>query len=54
MSMAEPVISRRAELESLGWQVQILEGLDHTQAMQTSQVLPILRPWLLAVVGTTR
>jgi pimeloyl-ACP methyl ester carboxylesterase len=54
VSMAEPVISRRAELESLGWQVQILEGLDHTQAMQTSQVLPILRPWLLAAVGTTR
>jgi pimeloyl-ACP methyl ester carboxylesterase len=53
VSMADPVISRRAELEPLGWQVQILEGLDHTQAMQAPQVLPILRPWLLAAVGTT-
>ena len=54
VSMADPVISRRAELESLGWQVQILEGLDHTQAMQTPHVLPILRPWLLSVLGTVR
>jgi pimeloyl-ACP methyl ester carboxylesterase len=54
VSMADPVISRRAELESLGWQVQILEGLDHTQAMQTPHVLPILRPWLLKVLGTVR
>src|SRR5215212_642695 len=54
VSMADPVISRRAELESLGWQVQILEGLDHTQAMQTPHVLPILRPWLLSALGTVR
>jgi hypothetical protein len=54
VSMADPVISRRAELESLGWQVQILEGLDHTQAMQTPHVLPIVRPWLLSVLGTVR
>jgi len=54
LSMADPVISRRAELESLGWQVQILEGLDHTQAMQTPHVLPILRPWLLSALGTVR
>jgi pimeloyl-ACP methyl ester carboxylesterase len=54
VSMADPVISRRAELESLGWQVQILEGLDHTQAMQTPNVLPILRPWLLTALGTVR
>ena len=54
ISMADPVISRRAELESLGWQVQILEGLDHTQAMQTPHVLPILRPWLLSALGMAR
>jgi pimeloyl-ACP methyl ester carboxylesterase len=50
VSIADPVISRRAELEALGWQVEVLEGLDHTQAMQAAQVLPILRPWLLANV----
>ena len=54
ISMADPVIGRRAELESLGWQVQILDGLDHTQAMQVPQVLPILRPWLLSALGTAR
>jgi pimeloyl-ACP methyl ester carboxylesterase len=47
VSMAEPVIRRRAELEALGWQVRVLDGLDHTQAMQATQVLPILRPWLI-------
>ena len=48
VSIADPVIGRRAELEALGWQVEVLEGLDHIQAMQAAQVLPILRPWLLA------
>ena len=52
ISMADPVVSRRADLESLGWQVHILEGLDHTQAMQVPRVLPILRPWLLSALGT--
>jgi pimeloyl-ACP methyl ester carboxylesterase len=50
VSIADPVIGRRAELEALGWQVEVLEGLDHIQAMQAAQVLPILRPWLLASV----
>jgi pimeloyl-ACP methyl ester carboxylesterase len=54
VSMAAPIVTRRAELESLGWQVQILEGLDHTQAMQAANVLPILRPWLLTTLGPTR
>jgi pimeloyl-ACP methyl ester carboxylesterase len=51
VSIAGPVIGRRAELEALGWQVEVLEGLDHTRAMQAAQVLPILRPWLLASVS---
>jgi pimeloyl-ACP methyl ester carboxylesterase len=46
VSFAGAVIGRRAELEALGWEVRVLEGLDHTQAMQASHVLPILRPWL--------
>ena len=52
VSMARPVISRQAELQALGWQVQLLEGLDHTQAMQAAQVLPVLRPWLIATLVT--
>jgi pimeloyl-ACP methyl ester carboxylesterase len=47
VSIADPVVGRRAELEALGWQVEVLEGLDHLQAMQAAQVLPILRPWLV-------
>lgn len=50
VSLADPVIGHRAELEALGWQVEVLEGLDHLQAMQAARVLPILRPWLLAAV----
>lgn len=48
VSMAEPVVEHRSELEDLGWEVRVLEGLDHTQARQAVHVLPILRPWLLA------
>ena len=51
VSFAGPVISHRAELEALGWQVRVLEGLDHTRAMQAAQVLPILRPWLVGALG---
>jgi pimeloyl-ACP methyl ester carboxylesterase len=51
VSLAGPVISRRADLEALGWQVQVLDGLDHTQAMQAVHVLPILRPWLVGGLG---
>jgi pimeloyl-ACP methyl ester carboxylesterase len=51
VSFAGPVISRRVELEALGWQVRVLQGLDHTQAMQAVHVLPILRPWLISGLG---
>jgi pimeloyl-ACP methyl ester carboxylesterase len=51
VSFADPVVSRRAELEALGWQVRVLDGLDHTQAMQAAAVLPILRPWLTAALA---
>jgi pimeloyl-ACP methyl ester carboxylesterase len=49
--IAEPLIQRRAELERLGWDVHVLDGLDHTQAMQATNVLPILRPWLTSVLS---
>ncbi|WP_433416724.1 alpha/beta hydrolase [Microtetraspora malaysiensis] len=51
VSLAGPIINRRAELEALGWDVRVLDGLDHTQAMQPTHVLPVLRPWLLARIG---
>jgi glutaredoxin-related protein len=51
VSLADPVIRHRAELQTLGWEVHVLDGLDHMQAMQATQVLPILRPWLLGNLG---
>lgn len=48
VTIAAPLLSERAELEDLGWDVRVLDGLDHTQAMQPANVLPIVRPWLEA------
>lgn len=48
--MAAPLRDHRDELEAAGWDVQLLEGLDHTQAMQASNVLPVIRPWLTSVL----
>ena len=46
VSMAGPIVAGQAHLEDLGWDVYVLDGLDHMQAMLPTQVLPILRPWL--------
>ena len=50
---AAPLLERRAELEAYGWEVRVLDGLDHTQAMQAAAVLPILRPFLTAALVTS-
>ncbi|HET7027126.1 MAG TPA: hypothetical protein VFI28_05505 [Candidatus Limnocylindrales bacterium] len=47
VDLAGPVSLNRAELEALGWQVHVLEGLDHVSAMQADVVLPILRQWAI-------
>lgn len=51
VSIAGPYKAERAELERLGWEVHVLDGLDHLQAMQASQVLPILRPLLASLAS---
>ncbi|WP_046498461.1 alpha/beta fold hydrolase [Streptomyces odonnellii] len=43
--IAAAVMSGRTELEAAGWDVRVLDGLDHTQAMQPANVLPVLKPW---------
>lgn len=48
VSLAGPIRRERAHLEDLGWDVRVLDGLDHIQTMQARQVLPILRPWLVS------
>lgn len=51
VSMAGPIPDHRDELEAAGWTVQLLDGLDHVQAMQAANVLPVIRPWLEAVLA---
>ena len=45
VSLAGPIVRGRAQLEALGWDVRVLDGLDHIQTMQVRQVMPILRSW---------
>src|SRR5579859_2184455 len=42
VSLAGPIIRERTQLEALGWDVRVLDGLDHMQAMQAAQVVPLL------------
>ncbi|HEX5115492.1 MAG TPA: alpha/beta hydrolase [Pseudonocardiaceae bacterium] len=52
VDIAGATVANRAELTAAGWDVRVLDGLDHTQAMQPDNVLPVLRPWLVEHVGT--
>ncbi|MFG1995150.1 alpha/beta fold hydrolase [Actinoplanes sp. NPDC048988] len=40
--IAERLIRNRAELESMGWGVQLIPGVDHTAGMRPELVLPVL------------
>jgi pimeloyl-ACP methyl ester carboxylesterase len=50
LSIGGRVAARKAELESLGWEVRVLDGLDHMTTNQSAVILPIIRPWLLSVL----
>lgn len=51
VSLADPIVRGQAQLSDLGWDVRVLDGLDHIQAMQAKQVVPILRSWLATTLG---
>lgn len=51
VSLAGPIVHGRAQLKDLGWDVRVLDGLDHIQAMQATQVVPIIRSWWAAKVA---
>ncbi|MGK5640605.1 alpha/beta hydrolase [Streptomyces sp. URMC 126] len=51
VDIAGAVASGRAEMEAAGWEVRLLDGLDHTRAMQPENVLPVLLPWLTSRLG---
>ena len=44
--IGEPLSKHQEELIAAGWDVQVLPGLDHLGAMNSSVVLPILTGWL--------
>jgi pimeloyl-ACP methyl ester carboxylesterase len=44
--IADPLIDRREDLASSGWDVRVFPGLDHMSAMHSEVVLPILLDWL--------
>ena len=46
VDIAGPVVRHADELRAGGWDVEILDGLDHLTAMKPANVAPILRPWL--------
>lgn len=46
VSLVGPIVRGQAQLSHLGWDVHVLDGLDHMQAMQAKQVVPLLRSWL--------
>lgn len=50
VSLADPIVRGQAQLADFGWEVRVLDGLDHLKAMQAQQVLPILRSWLASRV----
>ncbi|MBM7783948.1 alpha/beta fold hydrolase [Tenggerimyces flavus] len=50
VDLAGPVVRNAAELRELGWDVEVLEGLDHLTAMQPANLLPVLEPWLANVL----
>jgi pimeloyl-ACP methyl ester carboxylesterase len=52
VSLADPIVRGQAQLSELGWDVRVLDGLDHIQAMQAKQVVPILRSWLATTLGS--
>lgn len=46
VDIAGPLLRQHNVLEAHGWDVQVMEGLDHTQAMQPKAVLSVIHPWL--------
>ncbi|MHA7133140.1 alpha/beta hydrolase [Oerskovia turbata] len=46
VSIGGALVAHADELRAAGWDVELLDGLDHTRAMQPDAVLPLLGPWL--------
>ncbi len=44
--IGQNVIDHREELETLGWDVEILAGKDHVGALAPDVAAPLVRRWL--------
>jgi hypothetical protein len=47
VDIAGPLTREAATLVAKGWEVRVLDGLDHPGAMQAAAVLPTIKPWLI-------
>lgn len=46
VDIAGPLLNSHADLAQYGWETVVVANADHTRAMQSERVLPIIRPWL--------
>lgn len=47
VDMATPLIKKADELKKYGWDITVLDGLDHISAMQPTNALPVIKQWLI-------
>ncbi|HSW91804.1 MAG TPA: hypothetical protein VLG09_04110 [Candidatus Saccharimonadales bacterium] len=47
VDMATPLIKEADALKKYGWDVSILDDLDHISAMQPTNALPVIKQWLV-------
>lgn len=47
VDIAGPFLKKSQELKDLGWDVRVLDGLDHMSAMQPKNALPVIKQWLV-------
>jgi len=47
VDMATPLVKKANELKEYGWDVTVLDGLDHISAMQPANALPVIKQWLI-------
>jgi pimeloyl-ACP methyl ester carboxylesterase len=46
LGIAATIMETQGELEALGWDVRLLEGLDHAGALQPEVFVPVVADWL--------
>lgn len=47
VDMATPLVKNSDELQKYGWDIRVLDGLDHISAMQPANALPVIKQWLI-------